>query len=109
MTAQRIRCAAVVIAALAFASTAQANDQVLFSACDNSTNQIIQHIRAEYVRLDISAWYLSEHLISQAIGERAAAGVPIRLIGDRVAMFESDPHTKTEFYYLANLGVPIRL
>ena len=109
MTAQRIRCAAVVAAALAFASTAQADDQILFAARDNITNQIVQHIRAETVRLDISAWYLTEHLISQAIAERAAAGLPIRLIGDRVAIFESDPHTKTEFYYLANLGVPIRL
>ena len=35
--------------------------------------------------------------------------MPVRLIGDRGAIFETDPHTKNEFYWLANQGVPIRL
>ena len=70
---------------------------------------LVQRINAETVRLDISSWYLSEHAISIAIANRFAAGVPVRLIGDRGAIFEADPHTKAEFYWLANQGVPIRL
>ena len=74
-----------------------------------SPNVLVQQINAETVRLDISSWYLSEHAISIAIANRFAAGVPVRLIGDRGAIFEIDPHTKDEFYWLANQGVPIRL
>src|ERR1700733_1974681 len=88
---------------------AVAQDQIYFSATDNVTNVLIQHINAEKVRLDISSWYLSEHAISIAIANRFAAGVPVRIIGDRGAIFEADPHTKTEFYWLANQGIPIRL
>jgi len=35
--------------------------------------------------------------------------VPVRLMGDRGAIFEADPNTKNEFYWLASQGVPIRL
>ena len=57
----------------------------------------------------MSSWYFSEHAISIAIANRFAAGVPVRIIGDRGAIFEADPHTKAEFYWLASQGVPIRL
>ena len=80
-----------------------------FRRRDNVTNVLVQHINAETVRLDISSWYLSEHAISIAIANRFAAGVPVRIIGDRGAIFEADPHTKAEFYWLASQGVPIRL
>jgi phosphatidylserine/phosphatidylglycerophosphate/cardiolipin synthase-like enzyme len=99
-------------AALGFAigaPSATAADQVYFSANTNVTNILVNYINHENVRLDISSWYLSEHAISIAIANRFAAGVRVRVIGDRAALFEADPHTKTEFYYLANRGVPIRL
>src|SRR5437764_245861 len=88
---------------------ASADDRIYFSAVDNVTDVLVQHINAETVRLDISSWYLSEHSIAIAIAARFAAGVPVRLIGDRGAIFEADPHTKAEFYWLASVGVPIRL
>src|SRR5882724_4783834 len=91
------------------AGRAFAQDQIYFSATDNVTNVLVQHINAETVRLDVSSWYLSEHAISIAIANRFAAGVPVRIIGDRGAIFEADPHTKAEFYWLASQGVPIRL
>jgi len=91
------------------ASRAAAEEQVYFSATQNVTDVLVQHINAETVRLDISSWYLSEHAISIAIANRFAAGVPVRLLGDRGAIFEADPHTKDEFYWLASQGVPIRL
>ena len=86
-----------------------ATERIYFSAIDNVTDVLVQQINAETVRLDISSWYLSEHAISIAIANRFAAGVPVRLMGDRGAIFEIDPHTKNEFYWLANQGVPIRL
>jgi len=82
---------------------------VLFAAYDNVTDVLVQAINAETVRVDVSAWYLSEHSISIALANRFAAGVPVRIIGDRGAIFEADPHTKREFYWLASQGVPIRL
>jgi hypothetical protein len=91
------------------ASTASAADHIYFSATDNVTDVLVGYINAETVRLDISSWYLSEHSISIAVANRFAAGVPVRIIGDRGAPFENDPHTKTELYWLANQGIPIRL
>jgi len=91
------------------AAAASAQDTIYFSATDNVTNVLVQRINAETVRLDISSWYLSEHAISIAIANRFAAGVKVRIIGDRGAIFEADPHTKAEYYWLANKGIPIRL
>src|SRR5689334_8213520 len=103
------RRAAALALTLLCARTAAADDQIYFAAVDNVTDALVQRINAETVRLDISVWYLSEHSVSIAIANRFAAGVPVRLIGDRGAIFEADPHTKTEFYWLASQGVPIRL
>src|ERR1051325_6742941 len=91
------------------AGVASAEDRVFFPAVDNVTDVLVQRINAETVRVDIAVWYLSEHSISIAIANRAAAGVPVRLLGDRGSIFEADPHTKQEFYWLASQGVPIRL
>jgi hypothetical protein len=99
----------VLVIVLGASSRASASDQIFFPAVDNVINQLVQHISAETVRLDISAWYLTERSISAAIANIFLAGVPVRLIGDRGSIFEIDPHTKAEFYWLANQGVPIRL
>ena len=80
-----------------------------FPAYQNVTDVLVAKINAETVRVDISAWYLTEHAISIALANRFRAGVPVRLLGDRVAIFESDALTKREFYWLASQGVPIRL
>jgi hypothetical protein len=108
------RRTATVALTLGLCATLMATDppiteRVYFSAVDNVTDVLVQHIDAENVRLDIASWYLSEHAISIAIMRRFTAGVPVRIIGDRAALFENDPHTKNEFYWLASQGVPIRL
>ena len=103
------RAAAILLALMLSAVVASAEDQVFFPAVDNVTDILVQRINAETVRLDIAVWYLSEHSVSIAIANRFAAGVPVRLIGDRGSIFEADPHTKQEFYWLASQGVPIRL
>src|SRR6185436_13502285 len=47
--------------------------------------------------------------VTAALVNRFKAGVPVRLIGDRNSIFEIDPPTRKEFYWLANQGVPIRI
>jgi hypothetical protein len=106
---RRILRTSAVLVTLAAPLQAAGADQIFFPATDDVTSLIVARINAETVRLDISAWYLSEHTISIAIANRFAAGVPVRLIGDRGAIFEVDPNTKSEFYWLASQGVPIRL
>src|SRR3954452_20140585 len=100
---------ALAFSATLVASPAAAADTVYFSNATNVTDVIVNYINHENVRLDISSWYLSEHSISIAIANRFAACVRVRVIGDRAAIFEADPHTKAEFYWLANKGIPIRL
>jgi phosphatidylserine/phosphatidylglycerophosphate/cardiolipin synthase-like enzyme/regulation of enolase protein 1 (concanavalin A-like superfamily) len=99
----------VALAAPAHAACPAATDSVFFSSNTNVTDILVQCINNETVRLDISSWYLSEHSISIAIANRFAAGVKVRIIGDRGAIFEADPNTKAQYYFLANLGIPIRL
>ena len=94
---------------LASASSVAGSDQIYFPATDNVTNVLVGLINQETVRIDIASWYLSEGSISIAVANRFAAGVPVRVIGDRGAIFETDPATKAQFYYMANRGVPIRL
>src|ERR1051326_8388794 len=109
---KRLSLAAALAAALVatlLPSRALAADQVYFSSNTNVTDILVQYINRETVRLDISSWYLSEHSISIAIANRFNAGVKVRIIGDRGAIFEADPNTKREFYWLASQGIPIRL
>jgi len=108
-TRRLLTSALIVLAVALTARPAAAADQVYFSSQTNVTDILVQYINQETVRLDISSWYLSEHSISIAIANRFAAGVPVRLIGDRGAIFDADPHTKAEFYWLASQGIPIRL
>jgi hypothetical protein len=78
-------------------------------AIENVSDVLVQRINAERVRVDISAWYLTDRRISNALINRMKAGVAVRLIGDRGSIFEIDANTKAEFYWLANQGLPIRL
>ncbi len=80
-----------------------------FPAVHDVRSVLLARIRAETVRIDVAAWYLTEHAISLALAERFSQGVQVRVIGDRVAIFESDPLTRREFYWLASQGIPIRL
>jgi phosphatidylserine/phosphatidylglycerophosphate/cardiolipin synthase-like enzyme len=94
---------------LSLGTTATAQEQMLFPAVDNAQAAILEKIRNEHVRLDIAVWYLVDREISQALVNRHRAGVPVRVIGDRAAIFEADPNTRREFEFLASQGVPIRL
>ncbi len=95
------------------AGIGRTSDQVYFPRYTDLINDptvgLLARISRETVRIDISVWYLNEHAISEALVARFQAGVPVRVIGDRASIFEVDPNTKREFYYLANYGVPIRL
>ena len=84
-------------------------ERMYFPAVDDVRSLLVQRINAETVRIDMSAWYLTEGEIVNALLAKHAQGVAIRLIGDRGSIFEIDQHTKNAFYRLANAGVPIRL
>jgi phosphatidylserine/phosphatidylglycerophosphate/cardiolipin synthase-like enzyme len=102
-----LSCAVLLLTTLP--QPASAADAIFFPAVDNVTSILVARINAETVRIDLSAWFLTERAISIALVNRVKAGVPVRLLGDRVALFETDPLTKREFYWLASQGVPIRL
>jgi PLD-like domain len=106
-TRARLGLACALLTALA--STAEAQETILFPAIEDARTPIVQLVRNEPVRLDIATWYLTDRRISAAIVERFRAGLPVRVIGDRVSIFEINPPTRREFEYLATNGVPIRL
>jgi hypothetical protein len=108
----RVREAASIIVTALFLTagspaSSQAADEIFFPASQNVTDVLVQKINAETVRVD--CWYLSEHAISIALINKFRSGVPVRLLGDRGSIFEIDPMTRQEFYWLAGQGLPIRL
>jgi hypothetical protein len=110
----RILTALIMVGALlvSTAPCAAAAERMWFPAYENVANELVSLINAEPKRLDISVWYLTEHSVTEAIANRFTDPMnplPVRLVGDRGSIFEIDPNTRAEFYYLANLGVPIRL
>jgi phosphatidylserine/phosphatidylglycerophosphate/cardiolipin synthase-like enzyme len=92
-----------------FTTRALAQERIYFPSHENAEAQIVARINAETVRLDIGSWLLNDGAILNAILNRHAAHVPIRILGDRASIFESDPNTRASFEKLANAGVPIRL
>jgi len=86
-----------------------AQERIYFPSHENAEAQIVARINAETVRLDIGLWLLNDGAITTAIINRFNAGVPVRVLGDRASIFESDPNTRASFERLANAGVPIRL
>ena len=69
----------------------------------------MQCINNENVRLDISSWYLSEHSISIAIANASPPACRCASSATAARSSRPIPHTKAEFYWLANQGIPIRL
>src|SRR5262245_5132991 len=108
-TVRALYAAAAALVVLTTCPNAAGEDQIFFPAFDDTSARIVQRINAETGRLDISAWYLTDASIVRAIANRFAAGVPVRLIGDRSSIFEIDTNTREQFYWLASRGVPIRL
>jgi hypothetical protein len=92
-----------------FWSAAEAQETILFPAIHDAKTPIVNRINTEPVRLDIAAWYLTDRTITAAIVQRFRAGLPVRIIGDRVSIFEINPATRREFEFLATSGIPIRL
>lgn len=88
---------------------AGAQDRIMFPAYEDAREEILRTIRAENVRIDINAWYLTEHEISINLVNRKNAGVKVRVLGDRGSIFEIDANTRREFEYLASNGVQVRV
>jgi hypothetical protein len=110
-SAARVRAilAACAIAAALHPWPAAAQETILFPAIDDARAAILQRIRSEPARLDIATWYLTDRTLTLAIVQRFQAGIPVRVIGDRVSIFEIDAATRREFEFLATNRVPIRL
>ena len=70
--------------------TTSAQERIYFPSRDNAEAQIVSRINAETVRLDIGMWLLNDGAITTAIINRHLAGVPVRVLGDRASIFESD-------------------
>jgi len=104
-----VRLLIIGLMALAASPAAAQTERMYFPAVESVTNVLVQRINAEAERIDMSAWYLTEGAIVQALINRHRAGIPVRLIGDRGSIFEIDAHTRNAFYELAAAGVPIRL
>ena len=96
-------------AILANTPPAIAQERLLFPAVDNARQPILEKIRNERVRLDMAVWLLGDREITLAIIEKHRSGVPVRVVADRAAIFETDPNTRIEYELLASAGVPIRL
>ena len=105
----RAALAGLISVVLGGVTPAGAQEYLRFPVRDNIQDEIIAHINRETVRIDIAVWYLNQRAISNALINRHRAGIPVRILGDRVSIFEIDPKTRTEFEYLATAGVPIRL
>jgi phosphatidylserine/phosphatidylglycerophosphate/cardiolipin synthase-like enzyme/predicted Rdx family selenoprotein len=91
------------------ATRAFAQETIYFPAHDDALSQIVAKINAENYRLDIGLWLLDDGTITTAIINKFKSGVPVRVLGDRAGIFESDPNTRASFEKLAAAGVPIRL
>ena len=105
-----MRILSLVLACLAVATPAWAQDEIYFPAVEDVATKLVERINDENVRIDMSVSLLTDRRISQAVANRFKAGVPVRLIGDRYSIFDvNDPARKTEFYWLASQGVPIRV
>jgi len=105
-------CTLTVSATPAFAQ--QPTEKIYFTAVDSGVNgakqAIIDKINAEKVRVDIGMWILVDGDITQTIINKHKSGVPVRVIGDRVTIFEqADKNTYNLFLAMANAGVPIRV
>jgi hypothetical protein len=90
-------------------SPAAAEETLYFPIRDNVKDKIVQYIKNETVRVDIAVWYLTQWEIRAALVNKFKSGVPVRVIGDRVSIFEIDPRTRAQFEELAKAGIPIRL
>ncbi len=107
----RAFCAAGVIGLvlMTLGQPVAAQEQMLFPAIHNVQQVIIDKINSEQVRVDVAVWYFQDRGITMALINKFKSGVPVRVIGDRVALFEIDPITRGEFELLAREGIPIRL
>jgi len=99
-------CTLTVSPTLAFAQ----QEKILFTAVDNAKQEIINRINAEKIRLDVGMWILVDGDITQTIINKHKSGVPVRILGDRITIFEqADKNTYNLFLAMANAGVPIRV
>src|SRR5262245_46257171 len=85
---RRLITPALVLTATLGAADASAQERIYFPAIEDAKSVIIQKIQAETVRVDIATWFLVDGEIVTALINKFQSGVPVRVIGDRVSVFE---------------------
>jgi phosphatidylserine/phosphatidylglycerophosphate/cardiolipin synthase-like enzyme len=90
-------------------ASAAAQERLFLTAVDNAQQELLTKIRNEQVRIDVAVWFIGDGDIAAELIKKHKAGVPVRVIGDRVAIFEADADTRRLFELMASEGVPIRL
>jgi phosphatidylserine/phosphatidylglycerophosphate/cardiolipin synthase-like enzyme len=106
---RRLRVLGGLVVAICAARAANAQETILFPAIQDVRSALLERVKSEPLRLDIATWYLTDRTITALIVQKFQAGVRVRIIGDRVSIFEIDAATRREFEFLASNGVPIRL
>ena len=102
--------AALIVVNILGGSSAAAQEQIMFPAVQDAQAVLLQKIRNERVRVDVGIWILGDgEIVQTLINKFTIEKVPVRVLGDRAIIFETDPDTRRSFELLATAGVPIRL
>ena len=76
-------------------SSAGAQEQIIFPAVNDAQAVLLQKIRNERVRIDVGIWILGDgEIVQTLINKFTIDKVPVRVLGDRAIIFETDPDTR---------------
>jgi phosphatidylserine/phosphatidylglycerophosphate/cardiolipin synthase-like enzyme len=106
-----LRCArvaaATVLACLCLASAAGAQDRLCDPGGESCRSILLDHIKAETVGIDVAFWFMEDARFTAALRERAAAGVPVRVLVDTRAN-ATNKYNAARLGELAGAGIPMR-
>jgi hypothetical protein len=97
----------VAVSLLAFPNAVAAQDTLCDNSYQDCRTPIIQLIQNETAGIDVSFWFMTDSVFSNAIINRFRAGVPVRIIVDlrADANYPSNASIRQNFI---NAGIPIR-
>ena len=76
------RCAGSILATLCLASSAWSADRLCDPAFEDCRAPLLQLIRNERVAIDVAFWFMEDARYTAALRNKAAEGVPVRVIVD---------------------------
>jgi PLD-like domain len=96
-----------VAAVLSATSAAEATETLCDAAYQNCRTQLIDLIRIERVRIDVSFWFMEDARYATELVKRWQAGIPVRVMMDSEAN-ASYPNNLTILNQLKSAGIPMR-